>query len=80
MQSVCARHLQHHLAVYGGRKGREERVHWVYDRAGEPCRRCGTPVRRILQGQRSTFYCPACQGGRPGPRGARPLPALRKAR
>ena len=52
----------------------------VYDRAGEPCRRCGTPVRRILQGQRSTFYCPACQGGRPGPRGARPLPALRKAR
>jgi len=33
----------------------------VYDRAGEPCRRCGTPVRRIVQGQRSTFYCPACQ-------------------
>jgi formamidopyrimidine-DNA glycosylase len=35
----------------------------VYDRAGEPCRRCGTDIRRIVQGQRSTFYCPACQGG-----------------
>lgn len=33
----------------------------VYDRAGQPCRTCGTPVRRILQGQRSTFFCPACQ-------------------
>jgi formamidopyrimidine-DNA glycosylase len=35
----------------------------VYDRAGEPCRRCGTAIRRIVQGQRSTFFCPACQGG-----------------
>jgi len=33
----------------------------VYDRAGEPCRRCAAPVRRIVQGQRSTFYCAACQ-------------------
>jgi formamidopyrimidine-DNA glycosylase len=33
----------------------------VYDRAGQPCRRCGTPVRRIVQGQRSTYFCPACQ-------------------
>ena len=33
----------------------------VYDRAGEPCRRCRTPIRRIVQGQRSTFYCPRCQ-------------------
>ena len=33
----------------------------VYDRAGEPCRRCGAPIRRIVQGQRSTFYCPSCQ-------------------
>jgi formamidopyrimidine-DNA glycosylase len=43
----------------------------VYDRANEPCRRCGTPIRRIVQGQRSTFYCPRCQGGRTGPRRAR---------
>lgn len=33
----------------------------VYDRGGEPCRRCGTPIRRLVQGQRSTYYCPACQ-------------------
>jgi len=33
----------------------------VYDRAGEPCRRCGAAIRRIVQGQRSTFYCPRCQ-------------------
>ncbi|MDI9331146.1 MAG: bifunctional DNA-formamidopyrimidine glycosylase/DNA-(apurinic or apyrimidinic site) lyase [Alphaproteobacteria bacterium] len=33
----------------------------VYDRAGEPCRRCDTLVRQIRQGQRSTFYCPTCQ-------------------
>src|SRR6185503_16357323 len=33
----------------------------VYDRAGEPCRRCGGPVRRIVQGQRSTYFCPKCQ-------------------
>jgi len=34
---------------------------YVYERAGKPCRRCGTPVRAIPQGQRSTYYCPACQ-------------------
>jgi len=33
----------------------------VYERDGLPCRRCATPVRRIVQGQRSTYYCPACQ-------------------
>ena len=33
----------------------------VYDREGKPCRRCGTPVRRIVQGQRASFYCPRCQ-------------------
>lgn len=33
----------------------------VYDRAGEPCRKCGTKVQRIVQGQRSTFFCPKCQ-------------------
>ncbi|HEY7472008.1 MAG TPA: bifunctional DNA-formamidopyrimidine glycosylase/DNA-(apurinic or apyrimidinic site) lyase [Gemmatimonadota bacterium] len=33
----------------------------VYDREDEPCLRCGTPIRRIVQGQRSTYYCPGCQ-------------------
>jgi formamidopyrimidine-DNA glycosylase len=56
----------------------------VYDRAGKPCRTCGTPIRRVVQGARSTYFCPSCQGagragspgrGRPGvrtrPRNAR---------
>jgi formamidopyrimidine-DNA glycosylase len=34
----------------------------VYDRAGKPCPVCGRPVKRIIQGARSTFYCPQCQG------------------
>ena len=34
----------------------------VYGREGEPCRGgCGGPVRRIVQGGRSTFFCPVCQ-------------------
>ncbi|MDI6853849.1 MAG: bifunctional DNA-formamidopyrimidine glycosylase/DNA-(apurinic or apyrimidinic site) lyase [Deltaproteobacteria bacterium] len=33
----------------------------VYGRAGEPCRVCGTPIRRLVQAGRSTFFCPACQ-------------------
>ena len=33
----------------------------VYDRAGQPCRACGTRIRRLLQGQRATYYCPRCQ-------------------
>jgi len=33
----------------------------VYGRAGEPCHVCATPIRRIVQGQRSTFFCPTCQ-------------------
>jgi endonuclease-8 len=36
---------------------------WVYGRAGEPCRRCGEPIRRRIQGAdaRVTFWCPLCQ-------------------
>jgi formamidopyrimidine-DNA glycosylase len=33
----------------------------VYDRAGESCYSCGTKIRRIVQSQRSTFFCPRCQ-------------------
>jgi formamidopyrimidine-DNA glycosylase len=33
----------------------------VYGREGLPCTVCGTPVRRLVQGQRSTFFCPVCQ-------------------
>ena len=33
----------------------------VYDRAGQPCRVCGSAVKSLRQGQRSTFYCTVCQ-------------------
>ena len=33
----------------------------VYDRAGDPCTVCGTPIRAIRQAGRSTFYCATCQ-------------------
>jgi formamidopyrimidine-DNA glycosylase len=34
---------------------------FVYERKGEPCRVCKTPVKQFLQGQRSTYWCPTCQ-------------------
>lgn len=34
---------------------------FVYERAGEPCRVCGTLVKHRNQGQRSTYFCPSCQ-------------------
>lgn len=33
----------------------------AYDREGEPCPRCGTPLRRLVIAQRATYYCPRCQ-------------------
>lgn len=33
----------------------------VYEKAGKPCAVCATPIRRIVQGQRATYYCPKCQ-------------------
>ena len=44
-----------------GASGYFQQRHWVYDRAGQPCRRCRAPIRRIVQGQRATYYCPSCQ-------------------
>jgi formamidopyrimidine-DNA glycosylase len=42
--------------------GSYQNAHRVYDRAGEPCRTCGRGViERIVQAQRSTFFCPLCQ-------------------
>ncbi len=35
--------------------------HHVYSRTGQPCRVCGTPIKRIVIGGRSTHYCPKCQ-------------------
>ena len=44
-----------------GNAGYFQQRYWVYDRAGEPCRRCGRAIRKIQQGQRSTYYCVTCQ-------------------
>lgn len=38
-----------------------EKMLRVYDREGLPCQRCGTSVRRVEQGRRSTYFCPHCQ-------------------
>ena len=51
-----------HVTTGDGRPGRES---WVYGRAGQPCRRCGTVIRRGEQGpagqERLRFWCPNCQ-------------------
>jgi formamidopyrimidine-DNA glycosylase len=44
-----------------GKEGRYLTVIKVYGREGEPCRSCGAPVKRIVQAQRSTFFCSKCQ-------------------
>jgi len=44
-----------------GSSGYFQQQYYVYGRAGLPCRACGTAIRQLRQGQRSTFYCPACQ-------------------
>ncbi len=44
-----------------GRKGNFQKLIKVYGRTGEPCRRCGTAIKRIILGGRSTHYCPRCQ-------------------
>jgi endonuclease VIII len=50
--------------VTTGNTARGEQT-WVYGRAGQPCRRCGTAIRRADQGEvleeRITFWCPSCQ-------------------
>jgi endonuclease-8 len=57
------------IVTYGGRKRRTTHESdpgaslWVYGRKGEPCRRCGEPIRRRIQGPdaRVTFWCGRCQ-------------------
>ncbi len=44
-----------------GVRGFFQLEHRVYQRTGEPCLVCGTPIRRIVVGGRSTHYCPQCQ-------------------
>jgi len=44
-----------------GRKGFFQISHRVYQRTGEPCVTCKTPIRRVLVAQRSSHFCPKCQ-------------------
>ena len=52
--------LRDYVAV-DGNPGYFRQKLYVYERAGEPCRVCGTPIRHVVQGQRSTYWCPSCQ-------------------
>ncbi len=52
--------LRDFIAV-NGQSGYFQQSYFVYDRTELPCRNCGTPIRQIKQGQRSTFYCVKCQ-------------------
>jgi endonuclease-8 len=62
-----ARPLMQESARHGGRtttfKGDRRGGTWVYERNGQPCRRCQTIVRARGQGDdnRTTFWCPTCQ-------------------
>lgn len=44
-----------------GSQGHFQLLTQVYGREGEPCRRCGQPVRKLVQAQRATFFCGHCQ-------------------
>ena len=50
-----------HFVLPRGERGRNQEELNAYGRTGAPCPRCGTPIRRILVGQRSTHFCPTCQ-------------------
>jgi formamidopyrimidine-DNA glycosylase len=52
--------LQDYVDAEGGAGG-FQKLHRVYDRAGEPCRACRHPIERIVLGGRSTCFCPKCQ-------------------
>ncbi|HAB16961.1 MAG TPA: hypothetical protein DCE44_10975, partial [Verrucomicrobiales bacterium] len=56
------------LFYFGDSSGRTsahnpEQLH-VYDRAGQPCFTCETPIRQFVQAARSSYYCPSCQNVR----------------
>lgn len=44
-----------------GQAGQFQHHTWVYGREGQACRVCGGKIKRVVQAQRSTFFCPHCQ-------------------
>jgi formamidopyrimidine-DNA glycosylase len=49
-----------------GNRGSFQEILNVYQRTGEPCRVCGTPIARLTVGGRGTHFCPRCQPRRAG--------------
>lgn len=50
-----------HFVNAEGQRGLFLDYAFVYQRVGQPCKRCKTPIKRITLGGRGTFYCPSCQ-------------------
>jgi formamidopyrimidine-DNA glycosylase len=44
-----------------GRKGQAKHSRYIFERTGQPCPRCGTPIAHLRIGGRNTHYCPGCQ-------------------
>lgn len=61
IESIGAR-PPHPFIIGEGIYGNASDTRWlVYDRAGKPCNNCGSAIKRIRQGARSTYYCSRCQ-------------------
>ena len=62
-EMLWANRLRANRTTTGDRRPGQEL--WVYGRAGKPCRRCGTPIRRAessdAAGERVRYWCPSCQ-------------------
>jgi formamidopyrimidine-DNA glycosylase len=63
-----------------GRTGDYQHLHRVYDRAGQPCARCGRPIERVTAYGRSTYFCPRCQPRRRTAAASTGVPAAPGAR
>ncbi len=67
IREVLERGIEHGGTTFGrhqgiwGEAGRNRDHLAVYQRAGQPCLRCGTPVARLVVAQRGTHFCPTCQ-------------------
>jgi formamidopyrimidine-DNA glycosylase len=68
IHDVLGQALQHHGTTFDGifvrpqgEEGRQQEGLLVYGQAGQPCRRCGTAIERIVVGGRGTHICPRCQ-------------------
>lgn len=72
MLLMSVRKVLHQAIVHGGStlrdyrdsygaKGTQQDNFMAYDRTGQPCERCGTPIVKTVVAQRGTHFCPACQ-------------------